>query len=111
MAVPKSKYIKSKYIKSKYIKSKYIKSKYLLTYMLIYKLILCPYNIKLNHVLSKLTINSTTYNSYRIIFFKRKLKNYYYKNINIMYLKKPHYYANYKYYYYTNKLRYLYNFI
>ena len=106
MAVPKSKYIKSKYIKSKYIKSKYI-----LIYMLIYKWIICPHNVKLTYVLSKLITTSTIYNSYHIIFFKRKLKNYYFKNINIMYFKKLYYYADYKYYYSKNKLRYLYNFM
>ena len=105
VAVPKSKYIKSKYIKSKYIKSKYI-----LICILISKLNIRPYNIKLNYLLSRLIVNTKTSNIY-YIFIKRKLKNYYYKNTNIMYLKKQYYYSNCKYYHSKNKLRYLYNFI
>ena len=111
MAVPKSKYVKSKYVKSKYVKSKYVKSKYISIYKLVYSVNMYPYNVKLNHLLSKIIINTNNYNTYLTIFLKIKLKNYYYKNIDIMYLKKQQYRTNCKYYQPKNKLRYMYKFI
>ena len=106
MAVPKSKYIKSKYIKSKYIKSKYI-----LINKLIYKLNICPYNIKLHYLLSKILTNTNNYNIYSTIFLKIKLKHHCYKNADVMYFKKKYYYANCRYYQSKNILRYVYKFI
>ena len=105
MAVPKSKYIKSKYIKSKYIKSKYI-----LMYKLLYKIRMYPYNIKINHSLSKLTVYINNYNMYLNLLLKQKLKNCHYNSVDIMYLKKKNY-TNCKYYHLKNKLRYIYKLI